>query len=284
MRLTDVQHVLATFLASGVQPIAHGGGEFLLTPFSYPNGEVLALSVEETSAGCRITDVGSTDGFLAERGVTWSNVTVRRAIDAICQSRGVRVDRGLIVKECSAETLAGAVMDVVQAAQAVAGVAYAPRPRMPQLEVQRTRARVRTKLSSLLQIARPRDSFEPYVVLRGKSEHEIVVTRVRDRPIVIFSESLRAEPVRRAEATAFEWIDAKSNGLPRDYRAACVYDPPDALDGRLAEAEQILRSYFEEGVFSLAEPRLIIGAARIWAPEPPSTSRDQLEVVQNTER
>ena len=171
----------------------------------------------------------------------------------------------MLVKRCTESTIVTALMAIVDTAQAIAGVAYTPTPRMPAAQEAKSRARVRTILRQLWQRTGLAEGMETTCVLRGKSRHTVRVTKVKHRPIIIFAESLKQDPVRRAQAVAFELLDVKGNGMPSETIAACVYDPPsDDSTGKLAEADRILETYFDAGVFSVAEEARIVRTAKTW--------------------
>jgi hypothetical protein len=225
---------------------------------------VLELAVEAVGQEWLVSDLGTTDAFLAERGTDWAAPPVQRATDSVCGAWGVQVHGGTLRKRCAPTSLVHAIMAVLQAAQAIAGAAYAAAPRMPRPHGASAR-RVKARLHRVLREHNLAEQMET-VVLRGKSQHEVEVVRVRHRPIVVLPQSLRQDPIRQASAAAFEWLDLKQNGMPEGSHGVCVYDPPATADPRLADAQQILRTYFDIGAFSIDESQGIVAALRALIP------------------
>lgn len=263
------QERISEFLAAGVQVTTRGTMTLLSTPFSYPNGESIELAVGPEGDCYVVSDAGTTDGVLAELGVEWSNATLAGAAERIARQHGAEVREGVLRVACTEETLVSAAMAVIQAAQAIAGAAYLPPPRMPRAPEDRERRRVRTRFKGLVDKAGLSDHIEPDIEVRGRSQHVVTVARVRQRPILVFTQSLRQYPLQRAQAVAFEWLDVRDHGVAQQTRAACVYDPPEReANGQLAEAGRILTTYFEAGVFGIAEESRIATEMRRWVGEP----------------
>ena len=130
MNLTDAKLAIEGDLGNAFDPDQEDGLEFLLTPFSFPTGEVIALAIEEDPL--RVTDVGSVDGFLAERGISWDGELLIISKD-LCRPRGVRIEGGLLVRNCTEQTLSTAALQVVQAALEIVGASRGLRPRMSTL-------------------------------------------------------------------------------------------------------------------------------------------------------
>lgn len=243
------------------------------TPFSYPTGEAMELAVERAGDEWIISDMGTTDGFLAERGVTWGTPAVTRVVEALRLEQRIELRNGVLQVRCRQHAFVSAIMAVAQGALAIAGAAYVPPPRMPTVEAARSRARVRTRFIDLVRDAGLAGDVDVKVEFVGRSQHKVTVAKARN--VLIFAESLKQEPVRRAQAVAFELLDLPLDvrGAPegedawadRLRRAACVYDPPtESADGKLREARQILDTYFEAGTFSITEESTIIDQVTQW--------------------
>lgn len=124
-----MKDMLADFWRDGLRVSSRGDATILTMPFAYPNGEVIQLLVKPDGDEWVVSDMGTTDGFLAERGVDWGAPGLGRAVKAILGERRVQYRKGILRKRCRRrETLIGCIMDVLEAALAIGGAAYAPVP------------------------------------------------------------------------------------------------------------------------------------------------------------
>jgi hypothetical protein len=158
-------------------------------------------------------------------------------------------------------------MAIVQTALALAGAAYTPQPRMPLVDIRETRGRVRKRFEDLMKRADLAEAIETDYCVTGKSRREFRVAKSKRKPVLIFIESLKQEPIHRAEAVTFEWLDVKGNGIAPDTTAACIYDPPSGeMESKLPDVNQILTTYFSEGAYSIEdETPLLQTLERKWA-------------------
>ena len=92
------------------------------TPFVFPNGDLLDLSVQQTPDGFVVSDLGETRGWLFRTsGIDDLTPDCRKRIREIENSTGVRFQRGTLRYRCNSGTdLASGVHLVAQAAMQMA--------------------------------------------------------------------------------------------------------------------------------------------------------------------
>ena len=98
------------------------GTTAILTPFIFPNGDLLDLFVEETPNGFVVSDLGETWGWLFRTsGIDDLTPDRRKRIREIENSTDVQFQRGILLYRCnSSADLASGVHLVAQAAIQIA--------------------------------------------------------------------------------------------------------------------------------------------------------------------
>ena len=98
------------------------GATTILTPFVFPNGDLLDLAVEQTPDGFVVSDLGETWGWLFRTsGIDDLTSDCRKRIREIENGTGVRFQRGTLRYRCnSGADLASGVHLVAQAAMQMA--------------------------------------------------------------------------------------------------------------------------------------------------------------------
>jgi hypothetical protein len=255
---------LTQYLDAGLHVTARNGHAIVLTPFTFPTGEAIEFAIHGDDGKLVLADMGTTDGFLAERGLSWHSTEIARAAATLFELGQIDCENGELTAHANETNLVGRIMDFSQACLWIAGAAYARPPVMPEIDESRTRKRVATRFQDLADRRGFAKDIDWDAEFSGKSGQRINVPILKDRPLLIFLETLKSDEMRRARAIAFEWLDIDANGVPDGATATCIYDPPSSgANGDLQAATgHILATYFTDGVYSIEDETPITQALR----------------------
>ncbi|RLC64411.1 MAG: hypothetical protein DRI01_03475 [Chloroflexi bacterium] len=126
MQCEEVVEKTLSELSSSFRCITYDKGLCIVTPYFYPDNDLIEVFVEELAGGLvRVTDLGETLRHLASQGIDVLNSPKRRfMLEQIAKRLHVVLTGGRLEKEGTPQQVGSLLLDVTAAAHSVAGLAY----------------------------------------------------------------------------------------------------------------------------------------------------------------
>lgn len=126
MQCGKVVEMTLSKLSSSFRCMPYDRGLCIVTPYLYPDNDLIEVFVEELAGGhVRVTDMGETLRHLASQGIDVLNSPKRRfMLEQIAKRLHVVVAGGRLEKEGTPQEVGSILLDVAAAAHGAAGLAY----------------------------------------------------------------------------------------------------------------------------------------------------------------
>jgi len=126
MQCEEIVEKTLSELSSSFQCMPYDKGLCIITPYLYPDNDLIEVFVEELAGGrVRVTDLGETLRHLASQGIDVLNSPKRRfMLEQIVKRLHVVLTGGRLEKEGTPQEIGSVLLDVTAAAHGAAGLAY----------------------------------------------------------------------------------------------------------------------------------------------------------------